>query len=83
MTTFTFPFETQFRAAIQSADWNKISIERKANYVVNYKRIKTINFLVTTYLEGRNNNHHDPRMRKTASTKRIMREHNTEMYYGK
>ena len=60
-----------------------LALREKANYEVNYKRIKTVDFFVTTYFVGQINNHHDPRIRQTVSTKRTLREHDTERYYGK
>ena len=49
MTTFTFLFETQFQDAIQSGDHdsNNFSIGKKADYEINYKRIKIVNFFGT------------------------------------
>ena len=58
-------------------------LREKANYEVNYKTIKTVSFFVTTYLVGRSNSHHVPRVRQTASTKHTLREHDTERYYWK
>ena len=58
-------------------------LREKANYEVIYKRIKTVDFFVLNYFVGRNNNRHDPRIRQTVSTKRTLREHDTERYYGK
>ena len=60
-----------------------VVVLRKANHEVNYKRIKTVDFFVATYLVGRNNNHHDTRIRQTASTKPTLSEHDNERYYGK
>ena len=60
-----------------------LASREKANYEVNYKRIKAVNFFVTNYLVGRSNNHHVPTMRQTVSTKRTLREHDTERYNGK
>ena len=83
MTTFAFLFETQFQDAIQLATQITLVSREKSNYVVNYKRIITVDFSVTTYLVGRNNSYLDPRIRQTVSTKRTLREHDTENYYGK
>ena len=46
-TTFTFLSETPFRDTIQSGDHdsNNFRIVRKANFEINYKRIKTFHFL--------------------------------------
>ena len=55
----------------------------KANYEVNDKSIKGVNFFATTCLVGQNNNHHVPRIRQTASTKCTLREHDIERYYAK